>query len=119
MCFFCTDIVFGAPVEPDVLISIFNELLHSYYSSIKKMDKEQYLTSAYDLYKLLIDPMEFVLEGKKKLIIIPDGDLHYLPFEALLTLTTNSCLPSPRSTKCGVFHEAFIPPARQTSSHRH
>jgi len=38
-----------------------------------------------NLYNLLIKPASKVLQGKSNLIIIPDGVLHYLPFEALVT----------------------------------
>lgn len=38
---------------------------------------------AYRLYELLLEPVEAVIKGKS-LIIIPDGVLGYLPFEALL-----------------------------------
>jgi CHAT domain-containing protein len=46
------------------------------------------------LYRELIEPAAKLMAGKRKLIIVPSGVLHYLPFEALLssgearTLTT-------------------------------
>ena len=43
-----------------------------------------YLASARDLYRDLIRPAEALLEGKKDLFVVPDGSLHYLPFEVLL-----------------------------------
>ncbi|MCE1198496.1 MAG: CHAT domain-containing protein [Marinilabiliales bacterium] len=39
--------------------------------------------SAYDLYKVLIDPFESNLINYR-LIIVPDGHLNYLPFDALI-----------------------------------
>jgi CHAT domain-containing protein/Tfp pilus assembly protein PilF len=43
-----------------------------------------YKKAAYELYKILIQPCQEMIQGKS-LIIIPDGALSYLPFEALLT----------------------------------
>ncbi|MBI1747115.1 MAG: CHAT domain-containing protein [Acidobacteria bacterium] len=38
-----------------------------------------------DLYQVLVAPAEKLLADKKRLIIVPDGALVYLPFEALLS----------------------------------
>ena len=47
-------------------------------------DYSTYCESAYALYSTFIKPYEDQLEGKK-LLIIPDGKLGYIPFEALLS----------------------------------
>lgn len=47
-------------------------------------DFKEYCEAAYSLYTVFIQPVEEKLEGKK-LLIIPDGELGYIPFEALLT----------------------------------
>jgi CHAT domain-containing protein len=44
---------------------------------------QQYCTAAYTLYQQLLAPFQDVLQPH--LIIVPDGVLHYLPFDALLT----------------------------------
>ncbi len=44
-----------------------------------------YVLNARWLYQDLIQPAEKWLAGKRELIIVPDGVLHYLPFEVLLT----------------------------------
>jgi CHAT domain-containing protein/Tfp pilus assembly protein PilF len=44
-----------------------------------------YEEPASDLYQLLIQPIEKEIFGKKNLIIVPHGMLHYLPFQALLS----------------------------------
>ncbi|HEY2933254.1 MAG TPA: CHAT domain-containing protein [Acidobacteriota bacterium] len=44
-----------------------------------------YIDQARALYQLLIEPAGRSLAGKKQLIIVPDGILHYLPFEVLLS----------------------------------
>lgn len=43
-----------------------------------------YLQTAASLYGHLIQPANRLLTGKQSLIIVPDGVLHYLPFEVLL-----------------------------------
>lgn len=50
----------------------------------EKHPLDQFATPAYELYSKLILPSESLLQDKK-LIIIPDGKLSYLPFEVLLT----------------------------------
>lgn len=39
--------------------------------------------AAINLYRKMIDPVQLKLQQKKRLIIIPDDELNYLPFEAL------------------------------------
>src|SRR5690606_11247967 len=36
------------------------------------------------LYQMLIAPVESMLEGKTRLLVVPSGDLHSVPFAALL-----------------------------------
>jgi len=48
--------------------------------SIKKLNEQ-----SRQLYRKLLEPMAEVLRGARKLIIVPDGVLSYLPFETLLT----------------------------------
>ncbi len=38
----------------------------------------------YELWAMLLSPAAALLQGKKNLHVIPDGILHYLPFEALV-----------------------------------
>lgn len=45
---------------------------------------EDYAQAAYDLYLLLIQPAGEFIEGKR-LIVVPDDVLHFLPFETFLT----------------------------------
>lgn len=64
--------------------SSFVEMCELFLGSIKKIDKNKYTRTAGMLYKLLIDPIESNLMNAKSLTIIPDGILHYIPFEALI-----------------------------------
>ncbi len=60
----------------------------SYFQSAEKSlsDPSGYFSAAHDLYNLLIPAQAMSLIGTcKKLIVIPDGPLGYLPFEALIT----------------------------------
>lgn len=51
-----------------------------------------YRSAAYNLYRQLLVPFESQIKGKK-LIIIPDGQLNYLPFGVLLSSSTlGKCL---------------------------
>ncbi|NUM31289.1 MAG: tetratricopeptide repeat protein [Bacteroidetes bacterium] len=46
-------------------------------------------TSA-ELYSILIEPLKKEIEGKKRLVIIPNGDLFYLPFHGLISKLENN-----------------------------
>ncbi|HSW29626.1 MAG TPA: CHAT domain-containing protein [Longimicrobiales bacterium] len=49
---------------------------------------------AHRLYLQLIAPVESSLEGRTRLVILPDGPLHRLPFDALLTDIASGAGPS-------------------------
>ena len=66
--------------------------------TILRQTLDKYKTSIYEhhfspeqpawanlLHRKLIAPLQAALAGKENLIIVPDGNLHYLPFEALVT----------------------------------
>lgn len=53
--------------------------------SLPEKNYIKYLSASSELYSKLIDPVINFLRDKKKLYIIPDYTLAYLPFEALLT----------------------------------
>ncbi|MGB0931924.1 MAG: CHAT domain-containing protein, partial [Chitinophagales bacterium] len=48
-------------------------------------DLEEYISIALQLYQVLFQPIESQLEEKEQLLIIPDGALHSLPFDALIS----------------------------------
>lgn len=52
-------------------------------SALKKYDVNLYHTSGQYLYAQLLKPFETICKGKQHIIIVPDGALHYVPFEAL------------------------------------
>lgn len=51
--------------------------------AIASPKSEAYLPAAQQLYRQLISPIEPLLAGRSKLIIVPHGVLHYVPFAAL------------------------------------
>ncbi len=65
----------------------FEGLLEDFLFSFQQIGKDDYLTYGYDLYRHLILPIEETgaLQGIERLLIIPDGILSRLPFEALPT----------------------------------
>ena len=52
-------------------------------TAIEQPDSEVYLHPAQRLYARLMQPIEPLLAGRKKLIVVAHGALHYLPFAAL------------------------------------
>lgn len=55
-----------------------------YYKALKKVEKKNFLQASSFLYKILIEPVRPFICNKSKLVIIPDGLLNYIPFEALI-----------------------------------
>lgn len=72
--------------------SLFNQQLKSFRKVLHQPnlvnhsneDYREYTALAHSLYNYLIAPIDFLIAGKE-LIIIPDGALALIPFEALLT----------------------------------
>ena len=67
-------------------IEEFRTTLHSYYTTGGGNFKENSLNSlalGYELYSLILAPVEHLLT--EKLIIVPDGELGYIPFGALIS----------------------------------
>ncbi len=63
----------------------FQELLSSFNRSIRKVSEAgSFAERSAALYDKLIKPIAGKIADKKKLVIIPDGELYYLPFEALI-----------------------------------
>ncbi len=52
--------------------------------SLTKKEKQNLKAISKELYKLLIKPYEKYIQNKKKIIIIPDGLLAFIPFETLI-----------------------------------
>lgn len=60
-----------------------SDLAIQFRKSISQLSKD-YVSIAPRAFETLFAPLEPSLRGKEKLLIIPDGSLSYMPFEALL-----------------------------------
>ncbi len=64
--------------------------VEQYLSTLKtplfeKDEIRQHIALGKGLYQALVQPVTRQLQGKRKLIVVPDGSLYYLPFETLIT----------------------------------
>lgn len=62
----------------------FERMTKTYFKNIKKLNFENSKEQNRQIFETLISPVYDQLSGIKKLIIIPDEYLYYLPFETLL-----------------------------------
>ncbi len=70
--------------------SIFQEIQEFRARAVEGITPDRLLMKTYErplseLYEVLIRPIEGAISGKKNLVIVPHGMLHYLPFQALLS----------------------------------
>ena len=65
--------------------SSFFEEINAFRSRIKKADLFRFSDASYRLYRVLIQPVEKLIQDKKKLIIVPHLQLYEIPFEALIS----------------------------------
>jgi len=72
-------------IDPQLRLPGLKNSIVAYRRAIKKLDGKQYTFYAADLYGKLIYPVLGELQQKKRLLIIPHGDLFTIPFEAFLT----------------------------------
>lgn len=72
------------PVLTDgIFSSQFQKFINENYLQLQGKRYEGFGPAAY-LYKKLLQPLNGVIATKKRWVIIPDGILHYLPFDALV-----------------------------------
>jgi CHAT domain-containing protein len=81
--------VLAVPLEVDSKI-LFQKIREFRDRAVEGITLDRLFSKAYerplsDLYEILIQPIEKEILGKKNLIIVPHGMLHYLPFQALLS----------------------------------
>ncbi|MDX9697748.1 MAG: CHAT domain-containing tetratricopeptide repeat protein, partial [Bacteroidales bacterium] len=67
----------------DQIQTVFHFMSNSRYMFTKNEDSKDFCIASHILYQKLITPFKTEI-GSKKLIIIPDGKLSYIPFDALL-----------------------------------
>ncbi len=61
------------------------ELLRFALQNPDRGNIDNFIESSYRLYSLILEPVVSKLRKGSKLVIVPDGVLNYLPFEALVT----------------------------------
>jgi tetratricopeptide (TPR) repeat protein len=61
------------------------ELVNKFREGLRENNYVEYSLSSYKLYQAIIKPVGKFIDGKN-LVIIPDGPLNYIPFDALITL---------------------------------
>ena len=71
-------------IKTEKIDSNFVRNIKDFRNAIIKSDYDKYTQKAYHFYKLLLAPASAAIK-KKNLIIIQDGILGYLPFEALIS----------------------------------
>lgn len=75
--------------EFPITLQKFEELVKSYRAILMKPklstgELANHIRLGHELFKILLSPMENEIMKGKKLIVIPDGPLYYLPFETLI-----------------------------------
>lgn len=66
------------------------QLVEQYYQALQQTlivqtnRRRAFIEQSHALYQLLLQPLAAQLEGKRRLIIVADDLLHYIPFETLL-----------------------------------
>ena len=72
-------------INKQTIDDTFDETIDKHFNALKHIDFEDYRNTGTALYNTLVYPLKNQLTGIRKLIIIPGGKLHYIPFESLLT----------------------------------
>ncbi len=72
-------------VYREELDDTFGTSITEYLRALRLFETDRLLDLSYSLYSTLVKPAAGIIHGKDQIIIIPDGMLHYIPFETLLT----------------------------------
>ncbi len=78
-------------------------------SSLENQSYSLFTNTAVDLYRILIEPVRESLFGFNQLLIIPDHQLHYLPFELLFTESNFSSQPDSWPYLIREFNVSYAP----------
>jgi len=79
-----------------------SDLANNFRSALSENNFTEFTLNSYKLYQKLIEPAIGFIRGKN-LIVIPDGVLNYIPFDALVTSVPDSRLPDYRKLHYLVF----------------
>ena len=72
-------------ITKTIEINNLNELISDFNKNINTLDLRKSIESGNTLFNILINPIKKYLVNKTRLIIIPDDQLIYVPFEALVS----------------------------------
>lgn len=76
-----------------------DQQIKGYLSSIHAQNFAEFTHQSYDLYCLLIQPIEDLIfdpfvQELRQLVILPSASLHYLPFETLISRPPETAIPA-------------------------
>jgi CHAT domain-containing protein len=94
------------------------EQIRSLQADIFRMREESVKSQSYQLYEKLLAPVAPHLEGVKTLGILPNGPLHYLPFQLLVTDPQNTRYLVDDLACLNMCEESFLAPAKDGSALR-
>ncbi len=94
-------------ISSQVLAALVNRYRHLVTSPANRPTTEM-REAGQELYRLLIQPVESVLDERKTLCIVPDKALHYIPFQALIAPATGQYLIERFSLMYAASASAFI-----------
>jgi CHAT domain-containing protein len=80
----------AAPLNADV-----NRLREWLAKRPSQLGQLPFLELSHSLYRRLVAPATTLLGGRRRLIVIPDGILHYLPFQVLTSAPASSVAQAP------------------------
>ncbi|MGB0929732.1 MAG: CHAT domain-containing protein [Chitinophagales bacterium] len=86
-------------VIPFEIPADFDQQIKDYLSSIHAQNFAEFTHQSYDLYCLLIQPIEDLIfdpfvQELRQLVILPSAALHYLPFETLISRPPETAIPA-------------------------
>lgn len=62
----------------------FYRIITAYYQAIKKIEEKSFGYLSNRLFQVLVEPVYKWIMDKKHLVIVPHGELYYIPFESLI-----------------------------------
>jgi CHAT domain-containing protein/Tfp pilus assembly protein PilF len=78
----CQMVALPGRAEIERQVNSYRQVITSPHSSKELINR--YFSQAHRLYRVLLQPIEKTLSQHEQLVIVPDGILHYLPFETLV-----------------------------------
>ncbi len=76
-------------IQVKVDSGLVNRRARSLVKNIKLIERDEFIQNSQALFEILIGPVQKEISAKHKLFVVPDGTLHYVPFEVLLTEKTH------------------------------